>query len=133
MDLVQKMLKEQPNADVLANNLAALLTEHRTDQASWERAYELAQRFDRSDVPYFKDTLGWASYKVGKHQQATSLLRSAADQLPNVPVVRYHLGMNYLALADKEAARRELTRALEVADKIPFAQAEEARATLRDL
>ena len=131
--LYETMLKEQPNADVLANNLAALLTEHRTDQASWERAYELAQRFDRSDVPYFKDTLGWASYKVGKHQQATSLLRSAADQLPNVPVVRYHLGMNYLALADKEAARRELTRALEVADKVPFAQAEEARATLRDL
>jgi len=129
----EELLRERPNADVLANNLASLLSEHRTDHASLNRAYELAQRFKRSDIPQFKDTLGWANYRIGKHDEASSLLQGATEQLPNLPVFRYHLGMNYLAQADKEAARRELEKALELAGEAAFPHAEQVRKALDGL
>ena len=106
--------KDHPGSDVAVNNLASLLSEHGTEQANWVRAYELAQRFKRSDVPYFKDTLGWASYRLGKVEEGLVLIEDAARQLPEQPVFRYHLGMSYAALNRKQQAREELQRALEL-------------------
>src|SRR5690606_35834180 len=88
--LYEELLREQPEADVLANNLASLLSEQRDDRASLERAYELARRFERSSVPQFKDTLGWVKYKLGKFDEAAPLLQGAVEQMPELPVLRYH-------------------------------------------
>ncbi len=131
--LYEELLKERPNADVLANNLASLLSEHRSDKASLNKAYELAQRFQRSDVPQFKDTLGWAKHKVGKTDEAAALLESATEKLPDMAVFRYHLGMNYLAMANKEAARKELQKALDLARDQPLAQSDLIRKALQGL
>lgn len=129
----EEMLKTRPDADVVVNNLASLLSEHRTDKASLNRAFELAQRFKRTDVPQFKDTLGWASYKIGKHDDAKAMLSGAVEQLPDMPIFHYHLGMNYLAKVDKANARKELEKALQLAGNQPFEQAEEIRNTLKGL
>jgi tetratricopeptide (TPR) repeat protein len=129
----QSLLKEHPNADVLANNLASLLSEYRTDKASLDQAVELAKRFERSDVPQFKDTLGWADYKVGRTDDAISLLQSATDAMPNQAIFHYHLGMSYLAKKDKVMAKKELQKALELAGNGSFAQADEIRKTLQTL
>ena len=110
--LYEQLLKERPNADVLANNLASLLSDHRTDKASLARAHELAQRFKRSEIPQFKDTLGWASYKVGKADEAVQLIEDASKKLPDTAVFHYHLGMSYLAMNKKDAARKELEKSL---------------------
>lgn len=131
--LYEKLLAEQPNAQVVANNLAALLTDHRTDEKSHKRAYELAQRFRNSQVPFFRDTLAWASHRVGKVQEAGDLLKTVADEVPDVAAIQYHRGMNQLALNNKEAARKSLQRAVELAKDSPFPQAEEARRTLQGL
>ena len=48
-----------------------------------------------SDVPHFKDTLGWVSYQRQDYRTALPLLEDAAKALPNLPIVRYHLGMAY--------------------------------------
>lgn len=109
--------KDHPGSDVAVNNLASLLSEQGTEQASWVRAYELAQRFRRSDVPYFKDTLGWAGYRLGKVEEGLALIEDAARQLPEQPVFRYHLGMSYAALNRKEQARVELEKALELSQE----------------
>ena len=129
----QSLLKEHPNADVLANNLASLLSEYRTDKASLDQAVELAKRFERSDVPQFKDTLGWADYKVGRIDDAARLLKSATDAMPNMAIFHYHLGMSYLAQKDKGMAKQELQKALELAGNGPFAQAGDIRKTLEGL
>jgi Tfp pilus assembly protein PilF len=129
----EEMLKERPDADVVANNLASLLSDRRTDKASLNRAFELAQRFKKTDVPQFKDTYGWASYKLGKYDDAKPMLISAAEQLPDMAVIHYHLGMNYLAKSDKTSARRELEKALQLAGKEPFEQSEEIHNTLKNL
>jgi tetratricopeptide (TPR) repeat protein len=127
------LLKERPNADVLANNLASLLSDHRTDKTSLARAHELAKRFQRSEIPQFKDTLGWATYRIGKPGDAAQLLEDATKRLPDLPVFRYHLGMSYLAMKKPEAARKELEKALTLGEGKGFLEAEEAKKALKGL
>lgn len=130
----EKLLKLRPGADVVANNLAGLLADHRSDEASHKRAHELAQRLRGSDVPQFKDTVGWTSYRVGKYGDAAGPLKEAATAIPDLPVVHYHLGMNLLAQNNKDAARQALQRALDLAAKgAPFAQQDEAKKALQGL
>lgn len=129
----EKLYRQRPNADVVVNNLASLLADHRSDQASLNRAYELAQRFRRSDVPQFKDTLGWAGYRLGKANEAAALIKDAVRQLPDMPVFRYHLGMSYLALNDKAAARKELEKALSLGGEKKFPEADKVKLALKDL
>ena len=131
--LYEQLLKERPNADVLANNLSSLLSDHRTDKASLARAHELALRFKRSDVPQFKDTLGWATYKVGKAGEAVQLIEDASKKLPDLPVFRYHLGMSYLAMNKPDAARKELQKALELGEGKGFLEAEQVKQALKGL
>lgn len=131
--LYEQLFKERPNSDVLANNLASLLSDHRSDKASLSRAHELAQRFKRSDIPQFKDTLGWTSYKMGKADEAVQLIEDASKKLPDLAVFRYHLGMSYLALNKKEAARKELEKALALGEGKDFIEAEQVRQALKGL
>jgi len=131
--LYEDLLKERPDADIVANNLSSLLTDNRTDKASLDRAYSLSQRFKGSEIPQFNDTFGWASYRVGKFSDASPLLKSAAEGLPQFPIVHYHLGMNYLANENKAQAREALEKALDLAGDTPFEQADEIRAVLDKL
>lgn len=127
--LYEEMLKEQPTSEVLVNNLASLLADHRTDQPSLERAFQLAQRFRNSEIPQFLDTLGWASHKVGKNEDAVRYLKKALDGAPNLAIIQYHVGMTQLALNNKSLAKTALTKAVElgVAQNLPqLAQAQSA-------
>jgi len=133
INVYQGLIKDRPGADIIANNLASLLAEHRTDKASLDQAYTLSKRFNRTEIPQFKDTFGWASYRVGKYSDAVPLLEGAAEGLPQLPIVQYHLGMNYLAQDDKTQARAALEKALELAGDTPFQQADEIRAALEKL
>jgi tetratricopeptide (TPR) repeat protein len=108
------LLKEQPGSLIIANNLASLLSEHRGDKASLQRAHTIAKRLARSQIPQFKDTLGWISHLNGDRQNANSLLEDAASELPNDPMVRYHLAMSYLAAGEEEKAKAELRKAAEL-------------------
>lgn len=127
------LLRQHPDSDIVTNNLASLLSEQRQDQASLTRAYELAQRFRRSEVAYFKDTLGWASYRVGKIAEAAKLLEEVVAQAPDQAIFRYHLGMSYLALHNKEQARKELQSVLALSQGNNSADAERAQAALNTL
>jgi tetratricopeptide (TPR) repeat protein len=109
------MLKEQPGSMIVANNLASLLADHRTDKASLERANSLSVLLTKSQIPQFKDTLGWVAYQRGDYTAAASLLEGAVAQLPNVPMIRYHLGMSYLAAGQDAKASEQFTKARELA------------------
>ena len=129
----EALLVERPQAAVVANNLASLLADHRSDQASYQRAYDLAQRFRGTDVPHFRDTLGWAAHRVGKPEEASELLSTAAKEMPGMPSIQYHHGMNQLALNNRQVAREALERAVELARNTPFSQLEDARRALQAL
>lgn len=131
--IYEGLIDEKNDSDIVVNNLATLLTEHRKDKASFNKAYALSQRFKRSNIPQFKDTIGWASYRVGKFADAKILLESVIKSLPNVPDFHYHLGMIHLAQKNKKLARKELELALKLAGDTPFAQADEIRVALEKI
>ena len=107
------MLKQDAGSLIAANNLASLLADHRTDKASIERAYSLATRLRKSEIPIFKDTLGWTYYQRGDYKNAILLLEEAAAALPGLPLVRYHLGMSYMADSQLAKASEQFKKALE--------------------
>jgi tetratricopeptide (TPR) repeat protein len=110
----ETLLKDQPGSMVVANNLASLLSEHRKDRASLEKAYAIAAQLTKSPVPQFKDTLGWLNYLRGDYSKAISLLEDAAKGLPNVALVHYHLAMSYVAVGQSEKALEQLRKVSEL-------------------
>jgi cellulose synthase operon protein C len=122
------LLKQDPGSLIAANNLASLLAEHHTDKASVERAYSLAGVLRKSQIPAFKDTLGWIDYLRGDFKSATALLEEAAAALPNRAVIQYHLGMSYIATGQVAKASEQFKKALALGpdktlqDKISTAQ-----------
>ena len=129
----EAILEINQNSDVVVNNLASLLSEHRTDNASLQRAQELAQRFRQSVIPHFKDTLGWIYYKVGDIQAASSLLQDVVEQMPTEIIFRYHLGSSYMAEGRNDAAIREFEEVIRLSESQPLEQLEEVKEFLVQL
>lgn len=117
---------------VVANNLASLLSDHRSDDpASVERAIRIAQRLQTSDVPAFQDTYGWLLFLRGDAAAAQPFIERAVAGLPNNPIVRYHMGRIYAALGRSADARIHLEAALAASPDFPLAAS--ALATLSAL
>jgi tetratricopeptide (TPR) repeat protein len=108
----EDLLRRQPGSMMIANNLASLLADHRTDKKSLEQARLLAASLRDSPVAQFKDTLGWVYYREGDLQAAVPLLEMAAASLPNVALVHYHLGMSYIGVGQLAKASKQLEEAL---------------------
>jgi cellulose synthase operon protein C len=108
------ILKDQPKLLLAINNLVSLLLDHRSDQDSLARAWDLAANLRNSNVPQFLDTLGWADYKHGDFERAVSNLETARAKLSNSAAVLYHLGMAYKAIGQAEKSSEQLRAALEL-------------------
>ncbi|MGO1499892.1 MAG: tetratricopeptide repeat protein, partial [Marinobacter sp.] len=117
----------------VSNNLASLLTDNRTDLADFERAYELVRGLDHDRNPYFRDTLGWANYRLGRYADAVELLEATIEESPSVAVFHYHLGMSYLALDNQILAKQALNTALALGAKAPFTEASATKTALRQI
>ena len=118
---------------IVANNLASLISAHREDDASLDRAHAIARRLRGTDVPAFQDTYGWIQFRRGMHAEALSYLEPAAAGLPTDPLVQFHLGMTYHALGRYPEARETLARALEIAGDSPLPQFQRARDLLEEI
>ena len=108
----EKLLKQDPGSLIVANNLASLLSDRRTDKASFDRANSVAAVLRKSQVPSFKDTLGWIDYLRGDYKSATGLLEEAVAAMPNRAMVQYHLGMSYVAVGQMAKATEQFKKAL---------------------
>jgi Flp pilus assembly protein TadD len=124
----QKVLKINPRFPPAANNLAYLYAER---GGNIDEALHLAQSAKQQvpDDPHISDTLGWVYYKKNIFSRAIVYLKEANEKIRDNPVMKYHLGMAYYRNGDKENAKKELKRALELDPK--FSGAEEARATFK--
>jgi tetratricopeptide (TPR) repeat protein len=119
-----------PGNDVVANNLAATLSVPGADPARLERARTIAVRFQASDNPYFLDTLGRILYLQGRDAEAVPILRRAVALAPEVPVLKYHLGMALVRAGEREAGQALLRDALAASPRFPGS--DEARKALGD-
>ncbi|WP_424971865.1 tetratricopeptide repeat protein [Dinoroseobacter sp. S76] len=100
---------------IVSNNLASLLSTHRGDEASIERAYRIARRLRGTRNPAFQDTYGWLAYQRGRYDEALTYLEPAVAGLPQDPLVRFHLGMTYLAVDRTAEGAEALQTAISLA------------------
>ena len=132
--IYELMYERAPGADVVANNLASLLSTYREDDASLERAWTVARRLRGLESAPFQDTYGWIAYRRGDYDEALSHLEAAAQGLPEDPMVQYHLAMTYAVVVGRRAdAVAQFQRALALAGDDPRPQFDTARSELARL
>jgi len=131
--LYRDALNKHPDADVIANNLAStLLSSPNQDAKSIDEAYSLAKRFEKSENPFYIDTLAWALYQKSEYKAAIPLLEKVVNKAGRVPVLQYHLGMTHYRLGDKVAAKQALEKAT-AQGAADYPGIDEARAVLATL
>ncbi len=116
----ERLLAVDPNSAPALNNLACLYAEH-FDQLG--KAYDLAQHA-RELVPHeghITDSLGWILYQQRQFPRALNLIRESAAKLPDSAAVQFHLGMASYMMGEEDAARRALSKALELDAGLPEA------------
>lgn len=130
VDTYELLLKDNPDALLVKNNLASLLMDYFNTPENANRITELAADLGATEAPAFLDTAGWAQYQLGNYPQALSMLSAAMQNGGTGAVYHYHLGMAYFKNEMKAQAKEQLTLALadEAAD---FAGKGEAEATLK--
>ena len=118
--------------ELVANNLASVLLDLRSDSQSRLRALDIAMRFrDSEEAPYL-DTLGWAYYQNADYPNAVRYLETAVSIAGQIPVLHYHLGMAYVENGNHINARQALERAISMS-KVDFPGIEQAKSTLAEL
>lgn len=128
--LYEEIYAENSANTLAANNLASLISTHRTDPESLDRAYAIARRLRGIEVSAFQDTYGWIEYRRGNFADAVASLEPAAKGLPKDPMVQFHLGMAYAALNRDADAARMFQLALDLAGNSPLPQFDTAREML---
>lgn len=133
IEIYERLYAVDSSNVILANNLASLLSAHRDDPETIERAHAIARRLRNIEVPAFQDTYGWIQYRRGNYEEALRYLQPAAAGLPDDPLVQFHLGMAYHALDRHAEAQEALSRAVGIAGDAPLPQFDQARTLLDEL
>ncbi len=125
----RRLLEKNPAYVPALNDLAWLLAQ----DARLEEAGDLAGKAHelRPDSGPVLDTLGWIRLKQGDTKAALGLLRQAAEKLPAVGDVQYHLAVA-LAKSGKKAESRKILERLLDADQA-FPSRDEAQKLLGSL
>jgi tetratricopeptide (TPR) repeat protein len=124
----RKLLVDTPDSTLAVNNLAMLLIEYKDDEASRGEARDLAKTLQDSNNAAYLDTFGWVEYKFGEYDRAIEALEKAVSAAPNAAIMRYHLGMAYMAQGNEVLAKDNLTQAIEA--NVEFRGLDEAKAAL---
>jgi tetratricopeptide (TPR) repeat protein len=119
----------QMNGDniIAWNNLAYLLATQ-TDQL--DEALALARKAGElaPGNPNVEGTLGWVLFRKGFYENAVRMLENASHKdgsnaTPGSTLRKYHLGMAYLKVGDRQRALKSLAMALDANRNLPEAEA----------
>ena len=110
--IYEQILKIQPDQAVALNNLAFLKAEEGIDL---DQALTMAQRARQKEPNSddIADTLGWIYIKKNLSEDAVRLFSELIVKAPKNPIYRYHFGMALMQKGDRNAAKRELSLALQ--------------------
>lgn len=108
----EHILADKPESLIANNNLASLLSDYRTDEASLKRAKEIADVLKYVNQPVVLDTVGWVYFKTGNLTDAIAVLEKVVAAQPNTPKFSYHLGMAHHGAGNSDEARKYLEAAL---------------------
>lgn len=108
----ENMLKQLPNHPQALNNLAYI---YAAELNKLEAAEKLARESVKRSPEHLRaaaiDTLGWILYQRGKFAEAHPLLERAAQALPDVQEIQFHLGMARIKMGMLDDATSALQRA----------------------
>lgn len=113
---LRKALEIEPDFHAALNYLGYTLAE---TGENLDEALSLAQRavaLDPDNGSYV-DSLGWAYYQLGRHEQARGYLERATRLEPADATLQEHLGDVYVALGQNDRAREAYRRALELGEE----------------
>ena len=121
-----------PHDPLLQNNLAWVYV---VEGVKLDEALSLAQQAKQAapNLPQINDTLGWIQYKKGNYIIAVGLLDEVVQKLPQNPEYRYHLGMALSGAGQKERAKEELRKALQLTPPLDHDDAKQAQDALAKL
>ena len=108
----ESVLKKQPKFLPAANNLAYILAETSTDEATLKRALDMAKLAAEKDNPEALDTLGWLYHLLGNREQSIETLNKAYEKIPDNKTVAYHLAVVLSKWSHNVEARRVVDSAL---------------------
>ncbi|MBX3302527.1 MAG: tetratricopeptide repeat protein [Nitrospira sp.] len=132
IDQYETILRKTPSSVLAANNLAAVLVDHKGDSQSLERALALSRGFEsQKPNPYLLDTLGWAYHKLGRGGDAVRVLQQATTLVPDHPILNYHLGAAYVKAGRRSDAITHLKKA--VSSGTPFDGLDDAKTLLGEV
>jgi len=133
LEQYQSMYDASTSSPIVANNYASMLMALQESQVAAQAALDAMTPYMRTPVPHFRDTIGWAYYLNGENEKALPYLEQAAEQLPNLAEVRYHLGKVYRAEGNLSAAIKEFEKVVDLSNENPFERLDEVKATLEAL
>jgi len=121
-----------PHDAMIQNNLAWV---YALEGQNLDQALSLATQAKQTapDSIAINDTLGWIQYKKGNYLIAVGLLSEVVQKLPQSAEYRYHLGMALDGAGQKDKAKEELKKALQLAPPLAGAEAKQAQDTLAKL
>ena len=126
----EEALKVHPKSAPAANNLAWILSEQ-GGNIDVALNYAQAAREQQPEEPNIADTLGWIYYKENAYLRAATLLKEAAEKLPDNPIIQYHYGLAQQKNGDLAGAKKSLRTSLKLSPSFPGA--DEARKVLKEL
>ena len=101
---LQKANELLPNSPSILNYLGYSQLERRENQEAAVAAIKQAHDL-RSSSPAITDSLGWAYFIIGDHDQAVTYLESAREGQPEDPTINEHLGDAYWTVGRRYEAR----------------------------
>ena len=115
---LEQILDEFPGDVGAMNDLGYLMV----DRGQWlDRAFRMIQRAVEAEPENaaYRDSLGWAFYRLGKYDQAIAQLQKAAASNAPDPLILEHLGDAYVAAGKESAAVESWQRALGSLESAP--------------
>ena len=121
-----------PHDPLIQNNLAWV---YALQGQNLDVALSLATQAKQAvpDAVSINDTLGWIQYKKGNYLIAVGLLTEVVNKIPQSAEYRYHLGMALNGAGQKDRAKEELKKALQLAPPLSHDDASQAQNTLAKL
>ncbi|NOQ13648.1 MAG: tetratricopeptide repeat protein [Methyloprofundus sp.] len=113
--IYEQLHMQNPELQVVNNNLAVLLVENFATDDNLQRALQLVDSFATSEQAYYQDTYAWVLLHMGRVSEALALLRKLIIKSPDVPVFRYHLGVAEFENGDNSRALAQVDQAIELA------------------
>jgi tetratricopeptide (TPR) repeat protein len=126
----QAALSANSHDPVAANNLAWV---YAMQGENLDMALSLATQAKQiaPEMTAVSDTLAWIQYKKGNYRVSVSLAEDAVKKEPQKADYRYHLGMALSGAGERDRAKTELQKALQL--NLKGADAQEAQKTLASL